>query len=220
MSLDRFKYLEFLSMKPMNLCLFFSCIFVALSIFILLYMRKRMPRFLRYGIYFCAIISVSGVIYILNQLEPYRPIYSAMNPAVRDRKPASLSYEYYSYQDIEAFRTYYMVSSLRKNSLYEEKEKEIPLNFIGKNKRGEYVFEKDHQKFFAINGVTETDRSDCVMIIADFYLKDPAFQEVGFFDHRGSYFIGVEVPKKDASKTTPIDDRIEVLKNHFHTLIY
>lgn len=151
--------------------------------------------------------------------QPYLEQAGRVNPLIRDRQPTMAGYVYYGKYEQNYFSQLNDLDSLREMELYEEQRVTEPITYLGSGQYFHY-FEREDGVIFKQNRQVEfTEDTDQTQLVGSrFYLKDEAFQEIGFRNPDNVMFGCIEVPASEEGKAyePEYDPDIPTTEERFH----
>jgi len=177
------------------------CVFIIILIYGQMYARGKAKKIV-------TIISAIAMIGLIGygawgyqHYEEYLAKSKLVSPLIRDRHRGIFGYQYYGRADLDLYKRLHDTERLKELGLYEEKVFEEPISYLGKG-RYFYYFEDKQEKVFKLSkGVRfEPNITEAVMVGEKFYLKNPQFTDIGFFNPERMMYDYIEIPEEQEGR--------------------
>lgn len=181
-------------------------------IFIISYAKEKNKKKIMIIVMGCTTIVGGFGATKYTQYYPYLEQASYSNPLIRDREPRLMSYVYYGQAEEVYYKKLNHLNSLRNMDLYEEKQINEPITYLGQGKYF-YYFERANKQLFKKKNknieFTETVQQ-AQLIGSKFVLKDDTFKEIGFKNPENVMFESIKIPSSEKEKSYEPTDEFQI----------
>lgn len=190
MNIDEFRKLEYLSGIPFLIVLAILGIILFVFFFNLIYSGK-IAKIISTIMF---LVSTTTLLGFFLYLKPYNNLISLNTPAIRNYQYIFGHKKFYLKDELNLYKKGYFLDTFDKNPLYEYKEENIPIEYLGIN-QGEYFFKFNEDVIFTYNKVDFTNVDKPSIFIRQYFLKDKEYINEGFIEKSPKFFIKYKIPE-------------------------
>lgn len=186
------------------LMLIIAIIVILLSMLILAYTYTRKENRKKLVVGMLSIAAVFGLIGFVGhtRYSSYLGPATHVNPLMRDRVPTFTGYTYVGRNELGYYTNLNDLEALREMPIYEEKPVIETVAYLGEGKHTHYFEHENGLRFRFRRTLDFSDEVDEAKLTGSrFYLKDEAFEEIGFINPENIMFDRIIVPSSEEGKT-------------------